>query len=125
MSLPRVLNFFAMEKKRSYVLSSSCLAVITFFYFFVVRSALEIRVYTLLHRVSYDHAFMLHITTLNIDAFILLSATIAWLFLSVKERRIEALLVIYFSSFLLLDRSWMAVHYLMQGRDRHSHLFTV
>src|SRR6476659_347477 len=87
--LSRVQNFFGMGKKGIYVLSSICLVVITFFYFFVVGSALEIRVYTLLHRVSYDNIFMLHVTTRNIDAIILLSATIAWLLLSVKERQMK------------------------------------
>jgi hypothetical protein len=90
------------EKDRQSVLSSLCLAVITFFYFFVIGSILQLKIYTFQHRVTYGSSFSTHITTLNIDTIILISITVAWLYLSLKTKSAKALTMVCFSSLPIL-----------------------
>jgi hypothetical protein len=52
--------------------------------------------------VTYEDIFMTHITSLQIDAFILLSATVAWIYLSMKRGRRKSVLMIFFSIFLVM-----------------------
>ena len=101
-SIPCILRFFGVGKDRSVVLSSTCLVIISFFYFFVVGSAVQTKIYTFQYRVTYENIFLTHITTLNVDAFILLSSTIAWIYLSVNAGRAKSAYIIFFSVFVVL-----------------------
>ena len=59
--------YWVYGKRRAVVLSSACLITIIFFYFFVVGSALKTKVYTFLHRVTYENTFMVHVFTQYAD----------------------------------------------------------
>lgn len=97
-----MLRLLWKAKNRQSVLSSLCLAVITFFYFFAIGSILQLKIYTFQHRVTYGSSFSTHITTLNIDTIILISITVAWLYLSLKTKSAKALTMVCFSSLLIL-----------------------
>jgi hypothetical protein len=92
--------FLGANKEKRLVLASLCIVIISIFYLFVVGSALHAKIYLLLNRVTYDTVFVNHIINTNIDIFILLSATIAWLYLSIKVRYLK-IAIIVFSVFLM------------------------
>jgi hypothetical protein len=78
------------------------LVIISFFYFFVVGSAVQAKVYTFHYRVTYENIFLTHVTSLNLDVFILLSTTVAWIYLSVNAGHRKSAIIIFFSGFLVL-----------------------
>jgi hypothetical protein len=101
-SIPCILSFLGVGKNRSVILSSICSVIISFFYFLVVGSAIQTKVYTFQFRVTYEDIFQTHVTSLEVDAFILLSATVAWIYLSMKGGRRKSVLMIFFSVFLVM-----------------------
>ncbi len=101
-SIPKISRSLGLGKDKRFVLSSTCLAIVSFFYFFVLGSALQITVYTFEYRVSYEAIFNIQIINLNVDTIVLLSATIAWLYLSIKTSYKKIALMIVYSSILTL-----------------------
>ena len=101
-NVPSILYFLGGGKDRRVILSSILLVIISFFYFFVVGSAVQPKIYTFQYRVTYDQIFTMHITSLNVDAFILLSTTVAWVYLSIKAGFTKYTTIIFFSVFLAL-----------------------
>lgn len=95
------LYFLGMGKNRTTIISSICLVVITFFYLTLIGSAFHTHTYTFQHRVTYDTIFQTHLTTLNIDIIILLSASIIWIYLTVKGGY-KKVSTIFFSVFIVL-----------------------
>lgn len=102
MNTPCNLRSLGVGKDKRVILSSICLVIISFFYFFVVGSVLETKIYTFHYRVTYESIFGTHITDLNIDTFILLSATVAWLYLCLKAGYRKSAIIIFFLIFLAL-----------------------
>ena len=97
-----VLHSLGKGKDRRIVVSSICLATITFFYFFVIGSAFQTKIYTFEHRVTYENIFQRHISTLNIDTIVTISATMAWVYFSLKNRYTKSGILIFFLFFPLL-----------------------
>lgn len=89
-------------KDKHFILSSLIFVLIIIFYFFVVGSSLQIRLYSFHNRVTYDDIFSTHITNLPGDLLILLSLSMLWLLLSVKIPRVKLATLIFFSVFLVL-----------------------
>lgn len=89
------------RKKKGLILSSSLLVLISFFYFFVVGSSLHAVIYSFLHRVTYEKIFVTQVTSLNTDVFILLSASIIWIYVSIKVEYMKYAISIFFSVFLV------------------------
>ena len=58
---PSRLISLGAGKDKATVLSSVSLMVLSFFYFFVVGSALQPMIYTFQHRVTYENIFVTHI----------------------------------------------------------------
>lgn len=101
-SNPFILHYLGKGKDRRIVISSLCFTIIAYFYFFVIGSAFQTKVYTFEHRVTYENIFQTHITTLNIDALVTISATMAWVYFSLKNRYVKSGILIVFSVFPLL-----------------------
>lgn len=96
-----MMRFLGAGKEKGLVLSSSLLVLVTFFYFFVAGSSLQTIVYTFLHRVTYEEIFVIHVTSLNVDTFILLSATLVWSNVSINTKYMKYLILTFFSIFLV------------------------
>ena len=100
-SIMDMIRFFGAGKEKGLILSSSLLVLLSFFYFFVAGSFLHTTIYTFLHRVTYDEIFVTHVTSLNSDTFILLSATLVWFYVSIKAGYMKYAILIFFSFFLV------------------------
>ena len=100
-SIPYILRFLGVGNDKSVILSSICSVIVLFFYIFVVGSSIQSKVYTFLYRVTHESIFMTHVTSLYVDVFILLSVTIAWIYLSIKGGRTRTMMIIFFSAFLV------------------------
>lgn len=101
-SIPSILHSLGKGKERRIVISSICLATTALFYFFIIGSAFQTKVYTLVHRVTYENIFQTHVTTLHIDALVTISVTMAWVYFSIKNKYTKSGVLIFFSVFLLL-----------------------
>ena len=63
-------------------------------------SALETKVYTFLHRVTYQDTFKVQVFTQYVDMIVILAATIAWTYLSVSTGYKKAAIIVFFSACL-------------------------
>lgn len=102
-NVANVLRSCGAGKEKRVVLSSTVIAVITFFYFFVICTALQINVYTFQHRVTYERIFTDHITTEYGDIFIIILATIVWCYISIKSDYIRVATIGFLTIFLVLS----------------------
>jgi hypothetical protein len=96
-----MIRLLGAGKEKGLILSSSLLVLLSFFYFFVAGSSLQTILYTFLHRVTYEEIFVTHVTSLNVDTFILLSATLFWFYVSIKAGYMKYAILIFFSVFLV------------------------
>lgn len=101
-NIPFILRLLGMGKDRSVIASSICLSIISFYYFFVLCSVLQLRGYSFQHRVTYETIFATHIVTLNIDIFIIILAAILWSYFSIIKVWLKIAFMIFFSIFLIL-----------------------
>jgi hypothetical protein len=101
-SIPGILRSLGVGKDNRLVLSSICLAIVTFFYFFVIGSALHAKIYTFQYRVTYENTFVAHVINPDIDAFLILAATVGWLYLSVKPGYQKSAMMVFFAVFPVL-----------------------
>jgi hypothetical protein len=100
--MSNIIYRLGLGKERTATISSICLVVIVFFYFFVLGSYLQTSTYTFRYRVTYQIDFDSHITNLNVDTFIILLATIVWSYVSIKTGYTRIITIIFFSVFLVL-----------------------
>lgn len=98
-----MLRTLGVGKETRIVSSSVCFAVITFFYFFVIGSGLQLKVFSLQHRVTYENVFSTHFITINADIFIVIFASITWYYFSIKRLYTKIALMVFFSIFLILS----------------------
>lgn len=106
------LHFLGVGKNKCVILSSICLVVISFLYFFVVGSALHNTIYTFQFRVTYEEIFVTHVISLKMDALILLFATLIWFYLSIKTGYVKYAILLFFAVFfvsLFLNMTTIAV----------------
>lgn len=98
-----MLRTWGMGKETRIVSSSVCFAVITFFYFFVLGSAFQLKVFSLQHRVTYENVFSTHFITVNAEIFIIIVASIIWYYFSIKRLYPKIAIMVFFSIFLILS----------------------
>lgn len=106
------LRFLGVGKHKCVILSSICLVVISFFYFFVVGSALNNIIYTFQFRVTYEEIFVTHVISLKMDALVLLFATFIWCYLSIMTRHVKYAILLFLAVFfvsLFLNMTTIAV----------------
>ena len=96
-SIIGIINYLGAGKKTDLVLSSICLSILSFYYFFVAGSALHTIVYRFHHRVTYEEIFVTQVTSLNFDIFILLSVALVWFYVSIKTGYMKYAVLIFFS----------------------------
>lgn len=101
-SIPAMLRSLGTEKDRRLVISSVSLLILILFYFFVVGSALQTKIYTFQYRVTYESIFGEHIIDLNIDTLILISTTIIWLYTTLETSFKKSSIAILFLASLVL-----------------------
>jgi hypothetical protein len=100
-NIRNMIRYSGAGREKGLILSSSLLVLLSFFYFFVAGSSLHAIIYTFLYRVTYEESFVTHVISLNTDAFILLSATLAWFYVSIKTGYMKYAILILFSVFLV------------------------
>lgn len=98
-----ILRTCGVGKETRILSSSVCFAVITFFYFFVIGSGLQLKVFSLQHRVTYENVFSTHLISINADIFIVILASITWYYFSIKRLYTKISVMVFFSIFLILS----------------------
>lgn len=96
---PRLLG---AGKDRRFIVSASSLVVMAFFYSYIIGTAFNIKIYTFLHRVTYEKIFETQLTTFNLDMIITISSTLIWLYFSLKTKSTKVVTIIFFAAFFLM-----------------------
>lgn len=97
------LRFCGAGKERRIIFSSILIAFITFFYIFVICSALQFNIYTFQHRVTYESVFNTHITSKYGDILIVILASIVWCYISIKTYYAKTAIIAFFIIFFVLS----------------------
>lgn len=81
-----ISNLLGYSSSRSSVIASASLVIICLFYVYTVGTYLQIRVYSLIDRVTYYIPFNFHIINKPVDHAIIISLLFLWLALSVQSK---------------------------------------
>ena len=83
------MEVFGVGSSKQSIMASACLAAISLFYIYTVGSFLQIRIYSLIDRVTHYSNFNFYLVNKYTDHLILISLLILWLAVSTRKSRIS------------------------------------